>query len=123
MLRKPIVRNLDLCLLLYFIYTELYLSAIIICAMELLQIKVSIVEYSREATILHVCNSNLQVEMFQKQILSLQKNLLFIRRIICVITDIYAYTKDDDTCMETNVNIYKDCPMFSEQMLTSLTKP
>ena len=57
--------------------------------------------------------------------LKLFKNrfLLFIRRIICVITDIYAYTNDDDTCMETNVNIYKDCPMFSEQMLTSLTKP
>ena len=38
--------------------------------MELLQIKVCIFEYSREATILHVCNSILQVEMFQKQILS-----------------------------------------------------
>ena len=42
--------------------------------MELLQIKVSIFEYSREATILHVYNSILQVKTFQKQILSLQKN-------------------------------------------------
>ena len=36
--------------------------------MELLQIKFCIFEYSREATILHVCNSVLQVETFQKQI-------------------------------------------------------
>ena len=37
------------------------------------------------------CNSILQVETFQKQILFLQKNLLFIRRIICAISDIYIY--------------------------------
>ena len=39
-------------------------------------------------------------------------------RIIFAITDIYGYTNDDDTCKKTKVNIYKDCPMFSEQMLT-----
>ena len=38
------------------------------------------------------------------------------------ITDIYDYTNDDDTCKKTQVNIYNDCPMFSEQMLTSLIK-
>ena len=91
--------------------------------MELLQIKVCIFEYSREATILHVCNSILQVETFQIQILSLQKNLLFIKCIMFAITDIYGYTNDDDTCKKTQVNIYNDCPMFSEQMLTSLIKP
>ena len=118
MLRKPIVRNLDL----YYVYcyiSYVYVSVITLCVMELLQIKVCIFGYSREATILHVCNSILQVETFQKQILSFQKNLLFIRRIIFAITDIYGYTNDDDTCKKTNVNIYKDCPMFSEQMLTS----
>ena len=41
--------------------------------MELLQIKFCIFENSREATILHVCNTILQVETFQKQIPSLQK--------------------------------------------------
>ena len=62
--------------------------------MELLQIKFCILgEYSREATILHVCNSILQVETFQKHIVFLQKNLLFIRRIICAISDIYIVTK------------------------------
>ena len=78
-----------------------------------------------EATILHVCNTILQVETFQKRILSLQKNLLFIRRIIFATTDICGYTNDDDTGKKPNVNtcIYKDYPMFSEQMLTSLTKP
>ena len=91
--------------------------------MELLQIKICSFEYSREATILHVRNSILQAETFEKQILSLQKNLLFIRRIMFAITDIYGYTNDDDTCKKIHVNIYKDCPMFSEQMLTSLTKP
>ena len=78
--------------------------------MELLQIKFCIFEYSREATILHVCNSILQVETFQKHILSLQKNLLFIKRIIFAITDIYGYTNDDDTCKKTNVNINKRLP-------------
>ena len=91
--------------------------------MKKLQIKFCLFKYSREATILHVCNSILQVETFQKQILSLQKNLLFIRRIIFAKTDIYGYTNDDDTCKKTNVNIYKDCPMCNKQMLTSLTKP
>ena len=98
---------------------------IILCATELLQIKFCIFECSRAATILHICYSILQVETFQKQILSLQKNLLIIRHIIFAITDIhvYGYTNDDDTCKKTNVNIYEDCPMFSEQILTSLTKP
>ena len=44
-------------------------------------------------------------------------------RMIYMSLPIYSYTNDDDTCKKTNVNIYKDCPMFSEQMLTSLTKP
>ena len=61
--------------------------------MEILQIKFCIFEYSREATILHVCNSILQVETLQKQILFLQKNLLFIRCIICAISDIYMVTQ------------------------------
>ena len=87
--------------------------------MELLQIIFCVVEYSREATILHIYNSILHVETFQKQ-----KNLLFIRRIIFAITDIYGlYTSDDGTCKKTNANIYKDCPMFCKQMLTSLTEP
>ena len=29
-----------------------------------------------------------------------------------------GYTNDDDTCKKTTVNIYKDFPMVSEQMLT-----
>ena len=74
--------------------------------MELLQIKVCIFEYSREATILHVCNSTLQVETFQKQILSLQKNLLFIRCIFFAITDIYGYTTDDDTSLRKRLRIH-----------------
>ena len=36
---------------------------------------------------------------------------------------ILILTNDDDTCKKTNVIIFKDCPMFSEQMLISLTKP
>ena len=69
MLRKPIVRNLDLyyyvCCYIY-ICTVLYVSVIILCVKELLQIKFCIFEYSREATIL-------QDETFQKQILSFKK--------------------------------------------------
>ena len=83
--------------------------------MELLQIKFCIFVYSRYATILYVYNSILEVETFQKQIFSLQENLLFIRRIIFAITDIYGYTNDDDICKKTNVNICKECPLFSEQ--------
>ena len=41
--------------------------------MELLQIKFSIFEYSREATILHICNTILQIKTFQKEILSIKK--------------------------------------------------
>ena len=69
MLRKPIVRNLDfydVCCYIY-ICTVLYVSVIILCVMELLQIKFYIFEYSREATIL-------LAETLQKQILSLQNN-------------------------------------------------
>ena len=56
MLRKPIVRNLDLYYVCCYIYicTLLYVSIIILCAMELLQIEFGIFEYSREATILQV---------------------------------------------------------------------
>ena len=43
-------------------------SVIILCVMELLQIKFGIFEYSREAVIL-------LVETFTKQILSLKKNV------------------------------------------------
>ena len=69
MLSKTIVRNLDfydVCCYIY-ICTVLYVSVIILCVMELLQIKFCIFEYSREATIL-------LVETFQNQILSLQNN-------------------------------------------------
>ena len=72
--------------------------------MELSQNKFSIFEYSRKATILHVYYSILQVETFQKQILSLQKNLLFIRLI--AITDIYGYTNDDDTCKPKQMLVF-----------------
>ena len=53
---------------LIYICTVLYVSVIMLCVMELLQTTFCIFEYSREATIL-------QVESFQKQILSLQKTV------------------------------------------------
>ena len=80
--------------------------------MELLQIDfLSLSIQGRLPFYSHVCNSILQVETFQKQIISLQKkNLLFIRRIIFAITDIYGYTNDDDTCEKTNVNFLQRLP-------------
>ena len=70
MLRKPIVRNLDFCDVCFYVYicTALYVYVIILCVVELLQIKYYIFDYSREANIL-------LVETFQTQILSLQKQL------------------------------------------------
>ena len=55
-LHKPIVRNLDFydaCCYIY-ICTVVYVSVIILCVMELLQIKFCIFKYWREATILLV---------------------------------------------------------------------
>ena len=68
MLRKPIVRNLtSMMFVVIFHMNSVNVSVLILCVMELLQIKFCIFDYSREATIL-------LVEIFQKQILSLQKH-------------------------------------------------